>query len=222
MFKERAKTAAAQAVYETYDFGSDLTVEDAGGWEYSQPGDVWVRRVFVRPDEQGPSQKISFVVRFSPGSNLMRSAYAIDDKGQLIGKRCRKSPVDVAIEALQVAAADGGELDQPQYAAALAELGAVRDELNASLVDDGPLRPFTVISTLEPSGQILSDHVEAVDGDHAFRIVAEELRPDSYLLFVCAVQGHLQEGAEIEFAGAGLVDSDTVLDQIGVFRPRAR
>lgn len=81
------------------------------------------------------------------------------------------------------------------------------------------LLPFTVISRIEHSGQILCDHVMAKSSMHAFRVAAKE-RADEECdeqMFIVALHGHQSEGAELTFAGDGEVCGETVLEQDDVF-----
>jgi hypothetical protein len=97
------RTAAANAVYETFDFGA--TVEDQSGWEYTTPGNEWARPVFVRESDENfddtPSTKLTFVVRFKEGTAEVELAYAIDDKGNLWGESDdgRRIGIQIVIDA---------------------------------------------------------------------------------------------------------------------------
>ncbi|MEZ8292740.1 hypothetical protein AB6D11_02680 [Vibrio splendidus] len=68
---------------------------------------------------------------------------------------------------------------------------------------------FTVISTDTDTGQIYSDHVKTHSFNNAIRLVAID-RPSCDL--VAAINGELNEGINIEFAGSSLVDSETYLE----------
>ena len=98
------RTAAADAVYEAFDFGA--TVEDQSGWEYVTPGDEWTRPVFVRANEEeledAPSTKLTFVVRFKEGTAEILNAYAIDAKGSLWGESDdgRRIGIQIVIDAM--------------------------------------------------------------------------------------------------------------------------
>lgn len=81
------RNESAEAEYQSYDFG-EVGVEDAGGWEYGSHGDEWTRPVFVRTEEGAESsEKITFTVRFKPGSADVDEAYAIDSHGSIWGNR---------------------------------------------------------------------------------------------------------------------------------------
>ena len=75
---------------------------------------------------------------------------------------------------------------------------------------------FTVIGYIESTGQIFSDHVEAVNGPAAMATSAEEVERDD-AVYVCAIRGHLNEGDIIDFAGDSVVDAETIREQQAVF-----
>lgn len=97
------RTAAADAVYEGFDFGA--TVEDQSGWAYVTPGNEWTRPVFVRTNEEdvddAPSTKLTFVVRFKGGTAEVLNSYAIDSKGNLWGEsdNGRRIGIQIVIDA---------------------------------------------------------------------------------------------------------------------------
>lgn len=74
---------------------------------------------------------------------------------------------------------------------------------------------YTVYSYTE-DGQILSDWVEADEGIGAFPAAVAK-RPGTYLNFIVAVPGHLNEDNGVVFPGDSVVDSDTVAEQPEVF-----
>lgn len=77
---------------------------------------------------------------------------------------------------------------------------------------------FTVLSICPSSGQIFSDHVQAENSYGAFAVAAERMSGDGIdIEFVACMAGHLEEGEDIQFAGSGLVDLQTVLEQTDVF-----
>lgn len=88
-------------------------------------------------------------------------------------------------------------------------------ELSTDSQNEGD--PFTVISVNEATGQIFMDKVVASDAIHAFAVTAANERADTANSFVCAIPGHVKEGAGIEFPGEGMVDVNTVLEQTDVF-----
>jgi hypothetical protein len=74
---EELRSAAAQAAYESHDFG-EAEIEDADGWERTVPGDIWTRAIYVRPTEsEGPTERGHFTVVFKPGSADVRECYGI-------------------------------------------------------------------------------------------------------------------------------------------------
>ncbi len=85
---ESLRQLAAENVYSTYDFGEGVMVEDCGGWEHSNPGDLWNRAVFVRFDgapEAQSSTKLNFSVQFAAGSTRISEASSLDSKGSMWG-----------------------------------------------------------------------------------------------------------------------------------------
>ena len=71
------------------------------------------------------------------------------------------------------------------------------------------MNKYTVIGHYEESGQIFMHHVIANTPEGAFYLCAE-LHPSAE--FTCCLPGHLKEGF-VTFPGAGLVDSNTILEQ---------
>jgi hypothetical protein len=76
--------------------------------------------------------------------------------------------------------------------------------------------PFTVIATVDGTGEIKSFKVEAVDAMKAFSVVARANK-DEQLDFVVAISGHLDEDKGLTFPGEGVVCIETVLEQRDVF-----
>lgn len=76
------------------------------------------------------------------------------------------------------------------------------------------MKQFSVIGYYEENGQTFLDHVDATNGRVAMSVCASD-RPDSTI--VCALEGHVSEGAGIDFAGEGVVDAETILEQPDVF-----
>jgi hypothetical protein len=64
----------AESEFEDYDFGED-EVESMGGWEWVTPGDEWSRPVFLADPKGGDSIRISFIVRFRPGTAEVDEAW---------------------------------------------------------------------------------------------------------------------------------------------------
>jgi hypothetical protein len=76
------------------------------------------------------------------------------------------------------------------------------------------MNKFTVIGFYEETGQIFSHHIEANNSSHAFYVVAQEHESAN---LVTVIDGHLNEGQGIEFAGDRFVDSETICAQPEVF-----
>lgn len=72
-----ARQEAADEACESYDFGYEVI--DGSGWEYTVPGDEWVKPLYFRneEDQDGPSVAGSFVVRFSPSTSEIAECYGI-------------------------------------------------------------------------------------------------------------------------------------------------
>ena len=76
---ERRKLVA-DTVYEDFDFGG--RIEGANGWERTSGSDeatpddtAFARNVFLAGDDDGaPSDRVTFVVRFQPGSDTLYDA----------------------------------------------------------------------------------------------------------------------------------------------------
>lgn len=76
------------------------------------------------------------------------------------------------------------------------------------------MNKFTVIGCNESTGQVHCHHVLAENATNAFSSAAAI---DSSLSMVVALPGWQNEGSELTFAGEGLVDGETVLEQTDVF-----
>ena len=78
------------------------------------------------------------------------------------------------------------------------------------------INPYTVIGIHAQNAQIFSEFVMANNRTHAFSVCAskEEFQDAE---FVCSIDGHAKEGENINFPGAALVHTDTVLEQSEVF-----
>lgn len=89
------------------------------------------------------------------------------------------------------------------------------------------MEKFTVISIEGSSCSVYMDHVYAANGLHAFAVAAtmrctsDDDDNGSPIDFIAAIKGHLTEADDmITFAGEGLVDGLTVLEQTDVFGPK--
>lgn len=78
------------------------------------------------------------------------------------------------------------------------------------------LKPFTVIGHYEDNSQLFAEHVWARNGLHAFGVLSAA-NPEADRAYSVALPGHLNEGADFEMPGSGLVYIDTVLEQPDVF-----
>lgn len=80
------------------------------------------------------------------------------------------------------------------------------------------MKDFTVISICTDTGQIFSDHVQAENYYDAFAVAAKQKSESGLDIdFVASMAGLLNEGENIQFAGSGTVDLQTVLEQTDVF-----
>ncbi len=79
-----------------------------------------------------------------------------------------------------------------------------------------PKFPFTVIATVEGTGEIRIYTVEATSDFDAFRVAANASM-DPRLDFVVALSGHQTEGTTFTLPGEGVVCTQTVLEQTDVF-----
>jgi len=83
---EPLRDLLADNVYQSYDFGCMVT--DSGAWDRTAPED-WTRIVYAEPgqDEEGEEPlRLSFHVRFKPGTAQLEEAYALDLRtGEHIG-----------------------------------------------------------------------------------------------------------------------------------------
>lgn len=78
-----ARHCEADSIYQNYCFGDGVQVAGQDGWEYTTPGDVWTRKVYVETEDSEASQKLNFTIRFGTGD--APEAYAIDSKGNIWG-----------------------------------------------------------------------------------------------------------------------------------------
>lgn len=61
----------ADQAFALYDMG-DMEIKDTGTWQ--QAGDEWSMPVYVENGDE-PSTRLTFVVRFVPGSSEVNDAY---------------------------------------------------------------------------------------------------------------------------------------------------
>lgn len=91
--QKAALRASRQEVAEeecvNYDFG--YPVLDGSGWEFTEPGEEWVKPLFFQPDEPGDSLKGHFVVRFEPGTANVVETYGVV-AGEVVGNRTSPLP----------------------------------------------------------------------------------------------------------------------------------
>lgn len=87
---EEKRRQAAELELESYDFG--YPVVDGSGWEFTTPGNEWVKPLFFQADEPGePSLKGHFVVRFGDGIDEVQETYGAVD-GEIVGNRTFPRP----------------------------------------------------------------------------------------------------------------------------------
>lgn len=88
---DEKRNAAADAEFESFDFG--WQIEDASGWEWTQPGNEWTKPVFCANEENpdGPSVPGSLVVVFEDGGADIRESYAVVE-GVMIQGRTPPAP----------------------------------------------------------------------------------------------------------------------------------
>lgn len=87
--------------------------------------------------------------------------------------------------------------------------------LESSQDNVDPTNDYSVFGFYEENGQSFLDHVQAKDEFGAMRVSAEN-RPTATIL--CAASGLMREGHGLEFAGEGVVDAETILEQSDVFK----
>lgn len=78
-----ARQDAAETLFQNFDFGEEVEVADADGWEHTTPGNLWTRKVYVESDDGEASVMLTFTVDFS--NNASPTAYAIDSNGNIWG-----------------------------------------------------------------------------------------------------------------------------------------
>lgn len=72
LYKKRE--SVAQEAYDQYDFGRE--VAGNSGWEYTIPGDVWIRKVYLEPDdEDADSIEATLTVVFEAGTATLKECY---------------------------------------------------------------------------------------------------------------------------------------------------
>lgn len=89
-----SRHVAADAKFETFDFGSSNVVEDAEGWEYFNDGDEMTRTVYFENAEnpEADSQRGHFTVRFEDGTDAIAEAYGTLGGAILDDLRVTSSP----------------------------------------------------------------------------------------------------------------------------------
>jgi hypothetical protein len=83
-----SRQAAADQAFESYDFGSEVEVVDHDNWNTEDLNDL-TKIVYASYSGDAPdldTHKLSFHVRFTPGSSHIQEAYALDfEHGNEIG-----------------------------------------------------------------------------------------------------------------------------------------
>lgn len=80
------------------------------------------------------------------------------------------------------------------------------------------LLPFTVIGYYANNHKIFSHHVMARSMKNAFYVCASDERfLEADPEFICAIESHVKEAENIEYAGDSVVKGDTVLQQAEVY-----
>jgi hypothetical protein len=69
---EDQRQAAADAAFEAYDFGD--AIGETSGWERDSGEPDVIRRSVFLDDNDGPSIRVRFAVRFEPGTALVVDA----------------------------------------------------------------------------------------------------------------------------------------------------
>jgi len=94
--------ALAEKAFAEYEFGDGVMVTDTSGWEYTTPGHMRTRKVYVETEREddGPAPRwvLNFTVRFDPVSGALSEAYAMDEKGQIWGNMASQREVSNYIE----------------------------------------------------------------------------------------------------------------------------
>lgn len=73
---------------------------------------------------------------------------------------------------------------------------------------------YTVVGYYEKTGRIFTDSIET-DGAYRAMYLSAKNRPDA--TYICSHKGAFQEGEGLEYAGEGVVDAETILEQSDVF-----
>lgn len=96
----QARRLAAEAEFENYDFG-EVGFQTCSGWESTGDAAEMTRPCYITDDddEEGPSLKVTFTVRFAPGRAEVAEAYVMH-KGDILGKR--GAPAEKLAPAVQV------------------------------------------------------------------------------------------------------------------------
>lgn len=80
---------AADEAMNGYDFGENVEVVAMDGWQRTEPGNEWVRKVYIESEETRSvnegSRAVAFTVRFEHAGPRVVEAYAIDDGGNIFG-----------------------------------------------------------------------------------------------------------------------------------------
>ena len=71
------------------------------------------------------------------------------------------------------------------------------------------MRKFTAIGLDENTGQIIVDHISAINADQSIKVAAMG-RPG--ISWVVAISGHHHEGDDLHFPGEGVVSSESILN----------
>lgn len=80
----------ADRAYQGYDFGQEIVVEDADGWEYTSPGDTWSRKVYCLNDGDEQTYPVNLTIRFA-GLKVIE-VYALDGNGNFVGSLKHELP----------------------------------------------------------------------------------------------------------------------------------
>lgn len=78
--------AAADFVFDKYEFGESVQVTDTDGWSFTTPGHEWTRKVYVEipREDDGPAPRwvLNFNVRFNAKDFTFEDAIALNSKGE--------------------------------------------------------------------------------------------------------------------------------------------
>ena len=80
-----------EGIWDRYDFGTDASYEDSGGWSHDGAGE-WTRPVYLKPRDVSvenfdidTSEKVTFTVRLNPDLSVA-DAYVITKDGNMMGR----------------------------------------------------------------------------------------------------------------------------------------